>query len=1118
MIIDQDWDVRNHKFTISYVNEKGTKSFYEFSLNRFKDYYDCPTGQFKNWDGRPCTLRYTDRPNKFSIKEFIEDLPQEVKDNLFNTKYIPKVYSWDIETFFDPNEKPDPQSAKFPITAISVVNPDMTVMVLGYKPLTNEEEDRIRVKVQKYCESIPFFRELKIDSNFMYKKFDCEHDMLQWFLKNIVSKVPLLIGWNSDGFDTQYVMNRVKNYYEDISLASSSCKYRMTTKKVVNIFHPTDFVRVPIPLHTHMADFMDVVRQHDFTVLPMKESMSLDWVSSQVLNAHKIEYDGNLNTLYDDDFEHFVFYNAIDSILVQLLHKRFKTYNIIFNYANITHLPIGDCYGKIAPAEALFFQNFHERGLKVVYYPDKHPERGHLIGAFVKEPIPGFYQNPCCFDFSGLYPTNILCYNLSVENFVGAFYDEEKLRPYRADTDKYVVVCGSVYTNKNAGKPNKKPDPDKFIAQFLDEKRLRPYREDPNYIVSINGHVYKNDQDYAFRQIQLKLKQNRNQTKYLAKELDAQVVSVIDRVMKKHSNSDWTPFSDDVKEWMSKNYGIVDKHGVAEYANLADLKHHVLEDIENFYSREQSFKLLGNSAYGGSSHPAFYWFNIEMANDITGEGRNLIHMMEKKTQEVFDTFNTMTDEHKKLGITIDQKLYEKNVTNCVSTIYQDTDSVASDTIINTNNGRKTIEQLYNENIDRPAGTTIVGHESVECKDLVANYKNNEIQYSNVKRVIRHKVSKKKWKLRSASGKEVICTNDHSLVVFRDGVQTVVKPYEIQKGDKVLTVIEKYMDCIFEEIEVCECIGEFEDEFVYDIEMDDDTHTFIANDILVHNSSYVNMGPIVNSIEELKGKSDKERCDFLIRFADEFWNGYFDKILTKYITSRHGKNFHVFELETIAKSGIWIGVKKRYAQAILCKDGRIYDEPKIKIKGLEIAKSSYPACARRTLSELVNMLLLENDGDKDFIHKVNMKMMECKNLFETAPVDDISMAIKVSDYWKNVENDNDPSGLKLKKGISYNARALALYNWLINTKRLPGDNIYGGKVKCYLIKKKTRKEEDSYFAYTAGSYPKWGPQYAPIDRDTMFQKTVLEPINRILTKIGFQELHLDGSIEFSLFDF
>ena len=47
-----------------------------------------------------------------------------------------------------------------------------------------------------------------------------------------------------------------------------------------------------------------------------------------------------------------------------------------------------------------------------------------------------------------------------------------------------------------------------------------------------------------------------------------------------------------------------------------------------------------------------------------------------------------------------------------------------------------------------------------------------------------------------------------------------------------------MEYILDDLEVCECIGIFEDEYVYDIEMDDPTHTFIANDILVHNSLYI----------------------------------------------------------------------------------------------------------------------------------------------------------------------------------------------------------------------------------------------------------------------------------------
>ena len=141
MILDYDYNQREKKFVISYINERGTKSFYECSVSRFKTYYPTPTGKYRNWDDTPCDVKYTDRPSKFDIKEFIEDLPENVKEKLFS-KYMPKMYTWDIETEYDPDEKPDPVNSKFPITAISICNPDYTCMVLGYKDLTDEETAR----------------------------------------------------------------------------------------------------------------------------------------------------------------------------------------------------------------------------------------------------------------------------------------------------------------------------------------------------------------------------------------------------------------------------------------------------------------------------------------------------------------------------------------------------------------------------------------------------------------------------------------------------------------------------------------------------------------------------------------------------------------------------------------------------------------------------------------------------------------------------------------------------------------------------------------------------------------------------------------------------------------
>lgn len=128
--------------------------------------------------------------------------------------------------------------------------------------------------------------------------------------------------------------------------------------------------------------------------------------------------------------------------------------------------------------------------------------------------------------------------------------------------------------------------------------------------------------------------------------------------------------------------------------------------------------------------------------------------------------------------------------------YQDTDSVEGETKIITNNCESAIQEFYNRNIiNGSGGITEKGHESVLTEEKILNWSDKKgVYYSNVKRIIRHKVSKPKWKLKTKSGKELIITSDHSLIVFRNGIKLIVKPNEIEKTDKIL-IIYKDKGCL-----------------------------------------------------------------------------------------------------------------------------------------------------------------------------------------------------------------------------------------------------------------------------------------------------------------------------------
>jgi hypothetical protein len=287
---------------------------------------------------------------------------------------------------------------------------------------------------------------------------------------------------------------------------------------------------------------------------------------------------------------------------------------------------------------------------------------------------------------------------------------------------------------------------------------------------------------------------------------------------------------------------------------IAELKKKI-EETQAEYDRAKAMqlalKLVINGTYGAFAHPKFVLSNSHIANAITAMGRDVIQYMLKKIEKYFyKEWHLDTTAHQKLGLeyigekegkfyllnregenihyphdSLDELitklnfsksnlkeenkqlngyniLYCKDIHDLSNVlqipkeepliIYGDTDSADSQTIIKTNNGNLTIENLYNKNICKgSAGITLNGHESVNCDDKILNFDEKKgLYYAPVKRIIRHKVSKPKWKLKTKSGKEIIVTNDHSMIVFRDGKKLEVKPSKILKTDKILVVRKK----------------------------------------------------------------------------------------------------------------------------------------------------------------------------------------------------------------------------------------------------------------------------------------------------------------------------------------
>ena len=270
-----------------------------------------------------------------------------------------------------------------------------------------------------------------------------------------------------------------------------------------------------------------------------------------------------------------------------------------------------------------------------------------------------------------------------------------------------------------------------------------------------------------------------------------------------------------------------------------------------YKNRELALKTVLNQSYGAISNRHYIMFNNNVAGSITYVGRELIQKMELYNRMYwYKKWHTDTHLH--------AKLYIKNVTQITDdkavSIYCDTDSIDGKSMVNIqlDSGdvkNITIEEWYNNNmVNGSGGETLVGHESVITTDKILNFDDVKLTHHNVSRIIRHKVKKEKWLIKTKSGNEILVTNDHSMIVYRDGDKIEIKPCDIKKTDKILIVLnQKDLEFTFDEIEICEKVGYFDDEYVYDVEVDDDTHTFIANEMLVHNSLFLSYdGAITNS--------------------------------------------------------------------------------------------------------------------------------------------------------------------------------------------------------------------------------------------------------------------------------
>jgi DNA polymerase elongation subunit (family B) len=194
------------------------------------------------------------------------------------------------------------------------------------------------------------------------------------------------------------------------------------------------------------------------TTIKVKESSSLDFVSNKLIGVDKIKYTGSLQKLYEDDFETFMYYNAVDSVLVQKIHQAKDYISIIYAISSLSKIKVVDVVSQgnnalasLAITEGVLRERFRKEDIVLFRGERSNAENEGIAGGWVKDPVPGLNQWVVVYDFSSLYPHVQMQWFIAPENFVGVQDPQNKdycLNGNKIDLNEHVVCVNGVVFRK----------------------------------------------------------------------------------------------------------------------------------------------------------------------------------------------------------------------------------------------------------------------------------------------------------------------------------------------------------------------------------------------------------------------------------------------------------------------------------------------------------------------------------------------------------------------------------------------------------------------------------------------------------------------------------------------
>jgi DNA polymerase elongation subunit (family B) len=274
---------------------------------------------------------------------------------------------------------------------------------------------------------------------------------------------------------------------------------------------------------------------------------------------------------------------------------------------------------------------------------------------------------------------------------------------------------------------------------------------------------------------------------------------------------------------------------------------------------------------------------------------------------------------------------------------------------------------------------------------------------------------------------------------------------------------------------------------------DNVDFIIASDT---DSVYLRLGELVKKVYSVDDVTDID-VHKMINFMDKVCESKIKPLIDKsfdelFVYTRAYQQKMQMKREALANKGIWTA-KKRYILNVYNNEGVAYNEPEIKVMGLEMVKSSTPMKVRVTMKEMLKIIM---NGKESDLHQF---VKDFKSEFYKLPAEDISFPRGLN----NLGKYSDALNL-YKSGTPIHVRGAILYNNFLIKNEL--DKKYelikeGEKVKFVYLKLPNHFKDDII------SFPVRLPKEFNLDKyidyKKQFEKSFISPIEVILNCIGWK---------------